>query len=448
MIGKDRLLNSLLKALKWSKADQTLISCYSSLKRVTRFRNFRVHQDIEEADTEIFFKVDIDGKIGVSSTSSIKTEDLKEALKNACRIAKVSPRPKIKVKFPSGETAPPVITYFPATVDPASDRRITKLSRVFDATKRRGLQLAGSFLTGEEEMAVVNSYKYAQYQAFTISDLRLIAMDGVSSGFSSQISRNAAELDWDETLREATEKCLEGTNPKPIPLGRYDCLLEPEAVGEILQWLGYIGFGAKQFYEKTSFICGNIGNKIMSDKITIFDEGLNPQTLIHPFDFEGTTKKKVMLVEHGIAKGVVYDSHYGSIYRKSSTGHALAPDDIEGPLPFNLVIEPGKRPLEEMKRSIKKGVLVTRFHYVNGLLEPRQALMTGLTRDGTFLIENGRIKRPLKNLRFTESILKAFSNITSISKERKLVGNPAQEAGSCLVPALLIRDLNFTGITE
>jgi len=190
------------------------------------------------------------------------------------------------------------------------------------------------------------------------------------------------------------------------------------------------------------------GDKIMSEKVTIYDDGFNPETIVYPFDFEGTPKKKVMLIENGVAKGVVYDSHYGSLYKKESTGHAPLPDETDGPLPLNLVMEPGDLSIDEMRKSINKGISVTRFHYVNGLLEPKEALMTGLTRDGTFLIEDGKIKKPLKNLRFTESILRAFSNIKSISKERKLISDPAQEIGSYVVPAILIKDFTFTGVTE
>lgn len=448
MIGKEKLLDSLNQALKWSKADQTLICCYATLDRVTRFHNFRIHQDIEESDIAIYFKIDLSGRLGVASTNSLKPEDLKETLKEAIKIAKVSPKPKVKFKFPSGEATPSVLTYYPGTIGFSFEQRINNLTRIFTTTKKYGLQVAGSFLTGEEEIAVVNSYKDAKYQASTISALKLIAMDGPASGFSSAISRDITTINWDGILDEAIKKCSARKNPQPIKLGRYDCLLEPEAVGDILQWLGYIGFGAKQFYEKTSFLSGKIGEAIMSDKITIFDEGLNSKTIVYPFDFEGTSKKKVTLVEHGIAKGVVYDSHYGSIYKKGSTGHALLPDEVEGPLPLNLIMEPGNSTVEDMRRSLKKGVSITRFHYINGLLKPKEALMTGLTRDGTFLIEDGKIKKPLKNLRFTESILKAFSNIKSISKERKLVGDPTQEMGTSYVPALLIKDFAFTGITE
>lgn len=447
-IGKEKLLDILAQAVKWSNADQTLVCCYSTMMRVTRFRNFRIHQDIEESDIEIFFKVDLDGKIGVSSTGSLKPDDLKEALKTASHIARVSPKARIKAKFPSGEIVPPVTTYYQETVDPAFDRRIENVTRTFDAVKKYDLRLAGSFMTGEEEIAVVNSYNDARYQAATVSALKLIAMDETSSGFGGQVSRNVAMIDWDNTLEEAVKKCLDGKNPQQIELGRYDCLLEPEAVGEIMQWLGYIGFGAKQFYEKTSFLSDRIGDKVMSDKITIYDDGFHPETIVYPFDFEGTPKKKVTLIENGIAKAVVYDSHYGSLHKKDSTGHASFPDETDGPLPLNLVMEPGEMSIDEMRKSMTKGISVTRFHYVNGLLEPKEALMTGLTRDGTFLIEDGKVKKPLKNLRFTESILRAFSNIKSVSRERKLISDPAQEPGSYIVPALLIKDFTFTGITE
>jgi PmbA protein len=143
--------------------------------------------------------------------------------------------------------------------------------------------------------------------------------------------------------------------------------------------------------------------------------------LAFPFDFEGVPKQKVMLIERGVAKGVVYDSISAYKEGKKSTGHALTPDNTEGTFALNLFIKGGDSSVDKMIESVKKGILVTRFHYINGLLDTTNALLTGMTRDGTFWVEDGKIKHGIKNLRFTESMLKAFSNIQKISQERKIV---------------------------
>jgi predicted Zn-dependent protease len=216
-------------------------------------------------------------------------------------------------------------------------------------------------------------------------------------------------------------------------------------VAEILEWMGFIGFGAKSFYEKTGFTSGNIGQKIMGDNITITDDGLNPQGMAIPFDFEGSPREKVMLIDKGVCQGFVTDTHYASIYNKNSTGHALPPDETEGPFPLNLTIEPGDKTREEMIKTISRGILITRFHYVNGFLDPHHALMTGLTRDGTFLIEGGKITKALKGMRFTQPILKALSQVKAVSSDRRLVGDPSSYIGAVLVPSLLINNFTFTG---
>ncbi len=268
------------------------------------------------------------------------------------------------------------------------------------------------------------------------------------TGFGSFLSRDIAKLSLIKLFDEAQKKCSSSIEPQAVPIGKYRVFLEPHAVADILEWMGYIGFGAKSIFEKRSFLYGRFGQKIMSDKISIYDDATESGSYSIPFDFEGTPKKRIELVKNGIANDVVYDSYYGGIYAKQSTGHANVPDSTEGPLPNNLSIMPGDWAMDEMIRAIDEGIYVSRFHYINGLLEPRNALMTGLTRDGAFFVKNGETKFPIKNLRFTQGMLDAFSNIEKISRERELIGDPFQSLGAFYVPALLINDFTFTGISD
>jgi len=246
---------------------------------------------------------------------------------------------------------------------------------------------------------------------------------------------------------EAIAKCLKARHPVEIDPGRYDVFLEEYALSEIFAWLSWIGMGARSFKEGKSFMSDRIGEKIMDEKVTIWDDGNDPQTPALPFDFEGVPRKKVMIIEEGIARGVVYDTITSAKEGKSSTGHALPSDlSLVGPLPLHLHMAGGTESKSSIISSIEKGIWVTRFHYINGLLKPREALFTGMTRDGTFLIENGKSTAALKNLRFTESMLRAFSNVVAVSREKKAVGT--EESDTSVVPAVWIKDFNFTGKTQ
>jgi PmbA protein len=214
----------------------------------------------------------------------------------------------------------------------------------------------------------------------------------------------------------------------------------------MLFFLGWIGFGALAVQEERSFMNGKFGQKIAGENITIWDDGYDPRGIPLPFDFEGVAKQKVMLIERGVAKNVVYDSFTaGREPGKSSTGHSLPAPNTMGPIPINLFMAPGTATKEEMLASTERGIWVTRFHYTN-ILHPVKTILTGMTRDGTYLIENGKITRPLKNLRFTTSILDAFSNAEALGSSLKLIKDEWNSIGTS-APAAKIHNFRFTGAT-
>jgi predicted Zn-dependent protease len=192
---------------------------------------------------------------------------------------------------------------------------------------------------------------------------------------------------------------------------------------------------------------GHFGERITGETITIWDDGHDPRGLALPFDFEGVSKQRVMLIENGIAKNVVYDSFTaGREEGQDSTGHSLPAPNTFGPVPVNLFMAPGEATKAEMLASTEHGIWVTRFHYTNPV-HPIKTVLTGMTRDGTFLIENGEITRPLKNLRFTQSILEAFSRATMLGRDLKLLKAGWGNFARC-VPAAKIEAFEFTGTTE
>jgi predicted Zn-dependent protease len=191
---------------------------------------------------------------------------------------------------------------------------------------------------------------------------------------------------------------------------------------------------------------GKFGEKVMSDSVTLWDDGSSTETIPLPFDYEGVPRQKVVFVENGIARGVVYDTATAQRENRASTGHSLPAPNSDGPLAEHMFMAPGDTPMSEMIRSVERGIWVTRFWYTR-VVHPMKVLMTGMTRDGTFLIENGEITRPVKNLRFTTSYLEALNQVRSISRETMLFRDDWTGAAR-RVPAILVDGFRFTGVTE
>jgi predicted Zn-dependent protease len=230
--------------------------------------------------------------------------------------------------------------------------------------------------------------------------------------------------------------------------------MEPEAVCELLEWLGSIAFAAPEVEQGTSPMAGRIGERITGESITITEDPLGDETVASPFDREGVWRRRVPLVERGVAREVLYDRTYaarllGAATR--STGSAVhAEFGAEAGVGASaLAIEPGDAAsVEELIAGMDRGLYVCRLHYVNGLLEPRRAVMTGLTRDGCFLVERGKITRAVGNLRFTDSFLEALARCDGMTKARSVIPTWWSPNGACVVPAVRMRQFRFNGRSQ
>lgn len=325
--------------------------------------------------------------------------------------------------------------------------RAEGVEKILRLSRSSGLKAAGAFSTDEQELYVANSLGVGAYHRGSVADILTVIMGQDSSGYGAAASIDVADIDPEAVGRQAVDKAIRSRNPHPFEPGEYTVILEEEAVADMVFYLGYMGFGALAVQEGRSFLSGRIGEKITGEKVTIWDDGLDPRGIPLPFDFEGVPKRKVVLIEDGVARAAVHDSFTaGREEGATSTGHALSMPNTFGPLTINLFMAGGEATKEEMLASTERGVWVTRFHYTN-ILHPVKTVLTGMTRDGTFLIENGKIARPLKNLRFTQSVLEAFANIEMLGSELKLVKDEWNPIGTC-VPALKINGFKFTGTTE
>jgi predicted Zn-dependent protease len=447
MIGEEKIRRAAKAVLSSPDSDQLEVVIGSTRHSLTRFANNSIHQNVTEEDVQVTVRAVIGKRIGVAKVNGLEDERLRWATQNAIDAARCAVANPSFESLPLPQSYAPVQTHFPSAGLTSPGSRAEVVAKVVGRAKRHQLTAAGALSAWEEELGVFNSLGVETYHPSTWARLTTIVSSDDSSGYGQSASPDFRKLDPVTVVDEAIEKCVRSKHPTEIAPGRYDVFLEEYAMGEIFEWLSWIGMGARSLQEKRSFMSDRIGKRIMGEKVTIWDDGNDPETNALPFDFEGVPRKRVSIVEKGVAKGVVYDTLTAAKEKKSSTGHALPSDfSLYGPLPLHLHMESGENSKSSILESIEKGIWVTRFHYINGLLKPREALFTGMTRDGTFLIENGRLTRPLKNLRFTESMLRAFSNVVEVSRERKVVST--EEESSYVLPSVWVKDFCFSGKTE
>ena len=447
MIGKAKLKAIADSVLSAAQADQTEVLVAGQDLALTRFAANNIHQNVSETDVSVRVRSVVGKKIGIASSNDVSPESLKKLVQKAETIASFQQENPEFVSLPEPLPVQEVDSYSESTATCSAIARAKGVGAILEMSRSNNLVASGAFSTGTEEMMVANSLGVSAYHGGTMATAMTVVMSENSSGYAADCAQDVNQLDLSEIGRTAVDKAIQSKNPMSIDPGAYTVILEEDAVATMMFYLGYLGFSALAVQEGRSFMSGRIGEKITGDNITILDDGFDPRGVRLPFDFEGVPKLKVMLIENGIARNAVYDSATAAREPgKVSTGHGLPAPNTIGPLPINLIMQPGSASKEEMIASTKKGIWVTRFHYVNPV-HPVKAILTGMTRDGTFLIEDGKITRPLKNLRFTQSILEAFAHAEMLSRDLKVIKMGFGNFVSC-APAAKINGFTFTGATE
>jgi len=449
MIGRERSIDLLKQVLDESPADQTEVLLLTEDSSLTRFAQSTIHQHVAERNGTAILRVVSDKRIAVVTTNILKPSSLRDSLKKAVSLARVQ-QPNEEFKSLAEPRPIPEVDTFSEKIDRLTpEKKVKTIRNLFSIAKGKNFKASGAFSHGKVELAVVNSLGVEAYQLYSDLFFHLILGNGKSSGYGSFVSRDPDQLNI-ESLAEEAARRASGGEPIQIEPGEYEVILEPYAVSELLSFMGYLGFHALALQEGRSFFCDAMGKKLASEKVTIYDDGFDPEGLQVPFDFEGLPKQKVVFFDEGVAKEATYDSFTAGREGKNSTGHALIPPNTEGPIPINLLMKEGDSSLEEMVRSVRKGIYVTRFHYTN-VVEPMKAVLTGMTRDGTFWIEGGELKNPIKNLRFTESVLRAFSRVSDISRERRLCSEGTvysrRFVTGTVAPAIKVDGFNFSGVS-
>lgn len=430
--------------MRSSKADQTEALLFANSSSLTRFANNRIHQNMNEEGVRLSIRVIVGGRTGSASTNDLSEDSIGRLVEGARKMAKISPKDPDFLTLPAPMAHEGSAPFSARTAAFSPLERAEGVKLMVERAKENSLIAAGAFGVREAKIAVANSLGLMKTARLTDAKISTVFTSKSSSGYADAYGFAAEELDRSRLADQAAKKALMSQEPAELAPGRYTVILEPAATADIISHLAFCGFGALSFQEKRSFLIDRMGKRIVGPNVTIYDDASGDKTLGLPFDYEGVPKKRIVLIDKGVASGLVYDSYTAARDDVSSTGHALPAPNPYGPQAQNLFLEGGDSLLAEMISRAKRAVLVTRFHYTN-IEDTLKTIMTGMTRDGTFLIEDGEIKRGIKNLRFTQSILEALSNVSSISAETEL---KETFLGCCTAPSLMVENFNFTGETE
>jgi predicted Zn-dependent protease len=442
VLGEQKTKTLLQNILNRSGDQRTEVIVTGKDEQLTRFANNLIHQNVSETNVVVTVRVALGRRVGMATANDLSAAGLERVVETATAAARLQPENPNFPGFPRPRPIPGVNAFDEASAAYSPRQRAQQVGVICRRAAEAGLTASGAFSTAVEELAVANSLGVLAYHAGTLADLVTVVMGENSSGYAAQSAWRVTDLDAPALGDEAIAKTLRGREPRDLEPGLYTVVLEPYATQDFLVMLSYTGMGALSLQEGRSWMDGRVGQQIMSPVISIWDDGLDPSGLPAPFDYEGLPKQRVDLIKAGVAQGVVYDSATANKEQgHTSTGHAVPPEAAAslGPVPLNLFMAPGDAALDEMIASTERGLLVTRFHYTRPV-HPRDAVVTGLTRDGTFLIENGEIAYPVKNLRYTQSYLQALANTELVGRELKTLGG---YLGVQCVPALKLAEFDF-----
>lgn len=433
--------------MKMSDADETEVTVNGSRTALTRFSGNQITQNVESTDYPFTIRLVYSGKVGRVSGASLRKDAIKKYLESAKEIAMHQKRkPDLKKLLPAQKHYGDTKSFVSSAqkVDPAD--RAKKVSQCIGMCEKKKLEAAGILSNSLNIFAIGNSKGLFAFNKSTSARFSVTAIAKDSSGWGEHITTDFSKLDVEGKTETAIAKAIKSKNPRKVEPGRYTVILEPAAVADLISFAAYAVFNTRNYIEGRSWLSGKkTGAKIASSLVTLNDDAYMPGNMGIPFDFEGYPRSKVSLIENGVFKGLVGDRYTQKAGKIKNTGHSFGIDDNYGPVPLNLVIMPGKSNVDDMVKSTDKGILVTHFHYVN-MLDPMKTTITGMTRNGVFMVEKGKVSKGLKNFRFTQSIIEALSNVEMIGGELEL--HSGGFWGGYMVPSMKIRNFNFSSITD
>jgi PmbA protein len=441
-------LETAERALAAADADEAEVIVHTEHSGLARFAASEIHQPTLIDNAVVRLRVVRDGRVGSAATNRLGDDGLRDLGRRAAEAAE-SAHPDESFPGLAPPAEPPEVESYDDETASLTPAELARLARAALSENAR-LGLYGYVTSAVTELAMASTTGLRVAQRSTDASVLVLAGDASASGFASATSRRIAELDPAATARRAVETGERTRDPAEFEPGVVRAVLLADAVAELLDYFAFDAFNGLSLVEERSYLAGRIGEQIADEKVSIADDPLSPQGLPHGFDFEGTPAQRVPLVERGIARGAVWDRTTAARASRESTGHGLPPEyRIYGALPLALSMEPGEATEEELAEAVGDGIWITRLHYL-GVVDPRQGIVTGMTRDGTFRIRDGKVAEPLPNLRFTVAVPDVLAEVPALGRVVALVNRSdfygERTPQAALVPALATARFTVTGV--
>jgi PmbA protein len=434
---------TVLRLAKAQGIPQTEVHIDESLAALTRFANNTIHQHVAEHGLTVSIRTAFDGRTARVTTNRIDEDSLRAALDNAVSLASQQPKDPGLLPMPGKQRYRPVQRFHPQTAALSAEERARAVKKACELAERKGQVAAGIFSSGHSQSVLAN---FRGLQATYRQTHATFSITMQAGSAASWAKGNAADYRQfaPQTLAEtASEKAARAENPVELSPGRYTVILEPAAVLDLVGFLFY-DFAATAVADKRSCFSGRVGNPVLGKNITITDDVYHPEQLGPPFDGEGVPRQRVLLVDQGVVKDLVYSRRSAHQARKKPTGHGFTLPNEYGEAPMNLVVNGGKASVQQMIAGTDRGLLVTRLWYIREV-DPYEKIMTGMTRDGLFLVEKGKILHAARNFRFNQSVLEMLRNVECLGPARRAAG---EEASEMVVPPMKIHDFHFSEVTK
>jgi len=431
------------RVLKFSEAAETEVEISSTTDALTRFANNTIHQNVAEHTLHISVRAVVDGRTARAATNKTDDESLRRVAATAARLAKNQPEYPDLLPMLGPQKYRKAARFFHATAETTPQDRARAVSRICQMAEKNRQTAAGIFSTGEVQSVLANSKGLFASHAETEAEFSITVLESASSGWAKADSPDVREIDPDLLAASASQKSAGSRSPKELPPGHYTAILEPSAVLDLVGFLFY-DFAGTAVLDKRSCFNDRMGKKIFGDNITLWDDVYHPLQAGAPYDGEGYPRQKVLLVDRGVPKSLVYARATARKMKTKPTGHGFALPNEYGEAPMNLVFAGGDKSVDDMIRSTERGILVTRLWYIREV-DPYAKILTGMTRDGTFLVENGRVAGGIRNFRFNQSILEMLSNVEMLGPAVRAAG---EESFEMVVPAMKVRNFHFSEVTK
>ncbi|HKM67856.1 MAG TPA: TldD/PmbA family protein [Candidatus Acidoferrum sp.] len=410
---------------------------------LTRFANNAIHQHVAEHGLTVSLRVAVDGRTARVTTNRIEEDSLRAALESVASLAASQPKDPGLLPLPAKQKYRAVQRFIAPTAAVSAESRARAVKNACSLAESKGQIAAGIFSSGQSQSVLANSSGlFASYRQ-TQAEFSVTMQQGSATSWAKANAADFRAFDPLVLAKTASEKAARAENPVELAPGRYTVILEPAAVLDLVGFLFY-DFAATAVRDQRSCFSGRLGKLLLGENITIIEDVYHPEQLGAPFDGEGIPRQRVVLVDSGVPRNLVYSRRSAKKAGARPTGHGFALPNEYGEAPMNLVVAGGNSSVEEMISGTGRGLLVTRLWYIREV-DPHEKIMTGMTRDGLFLVEKGKVTQAVRNFRFNQSILQMLKNVECLGPAHRAT---AEESFEMVVPPMKIRDFHFSEVTK